>query len=71
MKHISDINIVAYLTLLNVKYDYIYKKDAEGKFSFVYSDSRVGDMIKEYKSSGYKDFAANLNGLRKVIHSLK
>lgn len=71
MKYVSDINIVAYLTLLNVHYDYIYKRETDGKFSFVYTDSRVGDLIKEYKLSGYKDFAANLNGLRKVIHSLK
>lgn len=71
MKHISDLNIVAYLTLLNVNYDYIYKKDTADKFAFVYSDSRVGDLIKEYKLSGYKDFVSNLNDLRRVIHNLK
>lgn len=71
MKHITDINIVAYLKLFDIHYEYIYKKDPNGKFAFVYSDLRVGELISLYKQSDYKNFASNLNNIRKVVHSLK
>lgn len=71
MKHITDINIVAYLKLFDINYEYIYKKDPKGKLAFVYTDVRVGELISLYKQSDCKNFASNLNNIRQIVHSLK